>query len=242
MADPTTSGSERFWRLQATALCAKLNFHHWMARVIPLFFGWLVLAVFLDLFCRETNRLGQWLEAFLLTGFGLTSAVAWILARKHFCTPQHALGRLETVLNLHNGLSAASEGIVAWPERPQKIDDGFSVNWSFLLLPVVMGSLFLWAADHVPINRAGLRTATGSISEPPAFAQVQSWIDALKQTDLIEPEKLQSMQDTLNRLKEQPASDWYSQNNLEAADALKELTEQFDEFLGPEFGPCGWCG
>jgi len=67
---------------------------------------------------------------------------------------------------------------------------------------------------------------TEPISDPPEFTQVQNWINALKADDLIEPDKLQETQTALDKLRERPAQDWYTQSNLEAANSLKELTEQ----------------
>ena len=60
----------------------------------------------------------------------------------------------------------------------------------------------------------------------PSSLRVQSWINALKADDLIEPDKLQEMQAAFDKLHNRPAQDWYTQGNLEAADSLKQMTEQ----------------
>jgi hypothetical protein len=136
----------------------------------------------------------RWTESFLLFGFGIAAAWAWLQARKHFCTWRQALVRLETVLGLHNQLSAAQDGIVPWPMPAPRIHDGYADNWKPILIPLLAGSIFLWIAHIVPVSRMKLGTNSEPISEPPEFAQVQNWINGLKAEDLIEPDKLQEMQ------------------------------------------------
>ena len=116
---------------------------------------------------------------------------------------------------------------MAWPAPQQEsMDDGYRTNWRKILTPVLAGGLFLLLAHLIPVSRLMMGGAHDAISPPPDFAQVQSWINALKAEDLIEPAKLQEMQAALDKLKERPAQDWYTQDNLEAASSLKELTEQ----------------
>jgi hypothetical protein len=214
------------WRHQATVLSMRLNFHHWLSRVVTKLFVLLVSIALFDLFRRETAISARWSEAFLFLGLGVVAGWAWLEARHHFCSWRQALVRLEVVLGLHNQLSSAQDGILPWPVPPVKIDDGYNANWKRILTPLAAGSIFLWTAHLVPASRMKLGANNDLISEPPAFAQVQSWINALKADDLIEPDKLQEMQTALDKLHERPAQDWYTQNNLEAADSLKQLTEQ----------------
>jgi hypothetical protein len=215
-----------FWRHRATVLAAKLNFHHWLARLVPKLFVLLVLAALFDLFRRETGLPLRWSVALLLLGTAVVSAWAWIRARRHFCTWTQAMVRLETVLGLHNQLSSARDGVVAWPAPRPGLHDGYAANWKQILLPLLAGIVFLGAAHLIPVSPLKLGASSGTISEPPDFTQVQNWINALKADDLIEPAKLQDMQSALDKLRQHPAQDWYTQSNLEAANSLKELTEQ----------------
>jgi hypothetical protein len=215
-----------FWHHRARILAARLNFHHWLARVVPKLFVLLVVVALFDLFRRETALPAPWSESLFVLGTGIVAGWAWLQARTHFCTAKQALARLETVLGLHNQLSAAEAGIVPWPAPEETVDDGYFANWRQILTPLLTGTIFLWAAHLVPIHRTKLGAESGPISDPPEFTQVQNWINALKVDDLIEPDKLQETQNALDKLRDRPAQDWYTQGNLEAANSLKELTEQ----------------
>jgi hypothetical protein len=226
MPDQDSPAVAQFWRQRATFLAMKLNFHHWLTRVVPVLFVLLVLVALFDLFRRETALPSRWSGAFLLLGTAIASAWAWLWARSHFCTWTQALVRIETVMGLHSQLSSAQDGVLPWPAPRRDTDDGYVANWKHILMPLLAGIIFLWSAHLIPVSRTQLGTSSEPISEPPEFAQVQNWINALKSDDLIEPAKLQEMQAALDKLRERPAQDWYTQSNLEAANSLKELTEQ----------------
>ena len=226
MPHPHSSASEQFWIHRANLLALRLNFHHWLARLIPKLAVLLVGTALFDVFRREIGLPARWGVALLIFGTAVVAAWAWLQARKHFCAPGQALTRLETVLGLHNKLSAASAGVIPWPKPPAQIDDGYAPNWNQIALPVLAGTLFLWCAHLMPVHRMKLGADSSPISEPPELAQVQNWINALKAEDMIEPEKLQDMQNALDKLRDRPPQDWYTQGNLEAANSLKELTEQ----------------
>jgi len=226
MVHPDSFSAAQFWRRRAAILANKVNFHHWLSRAIPLLVGLFVLAALLEIFVRETGQSSRWIGIFLLMGsFGITGW-AWLQSRKHFCTERNALVRIETVLNLHNQLSSAEDGVLPWPAPREKFDDGYSANWRQILTPFLGGLLFLWVAQLVPVSRVKAGTANDVISPPPEFAQMQTWINTLKAEDLVEADKLQEMQSALDKLKNRPQQDWYTQSDLEAASSLKELAEQ----------------
>ena len=110
----------QFWRRRATVLALRLNFHHWLTRIVPkLFFLFVFIALF-DLFRRETALPAYWIEGCFFAGLGVVSVWAWLGARNHFCTGEQALVRLETILGLHNQLSSAQDGMLPWP-KPQAL-------------------------------------------------------------------------------------------------------------------------
>lgn len=226
MAHPDSPAAAKFWHHRATLLAARLNFHHWLAQMVPMLFILFVSIALFDLFRREVGMLARWSEFLLLFGLCLTGGWAWLRARIHFCTSRQALVRLETIMGMQNQLSAADDGVLPWPIPRTQIDDGYIANWKQIVLPLLAGSIFLWGAHLVPVKSLKPGASAESITEPPEFTQVQNWINSLKAEDLIEPAKLQEMQATLNKLRERPAQDWYTQSNLEAANSLKELMEQ----------------
>jgi len=226
MPDRSPSHAETVWRRRAAHLALKLNFHHWLARVVPNVFVVAVLFTLLELFRREASLPTRWSAAFLLLGSGVALGWAWLQARRHFCTWEQALVRLETVLGLHNQLSAAQAGVLPWPEVRSTREDGYVENWKLILLPLLLGAAFGAVAHFVPIHHLKMKAGSDLISEPPELTQVQNWINALKAADLVQPDRLQDMQSSLNKLRDRPPQDWYTQSNLEAANSLKELTEQ----------------
>jgi len=227
MFQQDVSADAQAWRHGAAVLAAKLNFHHWLSRVVPKLFYLLTAGALAELLRREMNAVPRFVAAFLLLGAAVVCAWAWLEARRHFCTPRQALVRLETVLRLHNRLSCAEDGIVPWPRAQREgIDDGYHPNWKLILVPALAGMVFLYAAHLIPVYGLKNAGASGAISEPPDFAQVQNWLNALKAADVIEPDKLQDLQTALDKLRQRSPQDWYTQSSLEAADSLKELMEQ----------------
>jgi hypothetical protein len=221
------SSAALFWQRRASRLARKVNLHHVLDRAVPgLFFLFVFLALF-ELLRRDAGWPLRWTESLFLLGFALVAGWAWLQARRHFCSREQALVRIESALGLHNRLSAAQAGVVSWPKPTVFVGDGYVENWKWLLTPLLAGIAFLWAAHLVPIiAQARAAGIAGQIAPPAEFAQVQAWIDALKAEDLIEPEKLQDMESALDKLRDQQARDWYTQGNLEAANALKELMAQ----------------
>jgi hypothetical protein len=227
MFQQDVSADAQAWRHRAAVLAAKLNFHHWLSRVVPKLFFLLAAGALAELLRREMNAPSRFVAAFILLGAAVVGGWAWLEARRHFCRPGQALVRLETVLGLHNRLSCAEAGIVPWPRASQeRVHDGYNPNWKQILAPVLAGIVFLYAAHLIPVYGIKAGAASGAISEPPDFAQVQNWLNALKAADLIEPDKLQDMQTALDKLRQKSPQDWYTQSSLEAGDSLKELMEQ----------------
>lgn len=226
MFDRNSHGTERYWRAQAERLSRRLNFHHWLARVVPHLFVLLAAVGVLNLAGREAGWPARWIVTVFLIGLASVLAWSWTQARSHFCDWHQGMRRLETVLNLHNRLSAAQEGVGQWPAPAAEVDGGYTPNWKQILIPVLAGVAFLAASRLVPVGHSGSAASAQPISEPPEMAQVQSWIDALKAQQLIQPDKLQEMQAALDKLRERSAQDWYTQGNLEAASSLKEVMEQ----------------
>lgn len=187
----------------------------------------LILAAVVDLSCREAGYTAS-VRGFAIFTAGVLALCgwAWLQARAHFCNWRHALVRLETVLGLHSRLSAAADGVVPWPEPHPRPIDGYVSNWRPMLLPLLAGVLLFAGATLVPVHQNKAIASSSPISEPPELAQVQKWINALKADSLVQADKLQEMQEALDKLQDRPAQDWYTQGNLEAASSLKELAER----------------
>jgi hypothetical protein len=59
MVDRKTHATGDFWRARAMALARRLNFHHWLARVVPWLFFLLVVVAAFNLAGREAGVVEQ---------------------------------------------------------------------------------------------------------------------------------------------------------------------------------------
>ena len=107
----------RFWIERANAVRLKLNLGWWTECSGPMFvLGG--IALFAGLFYLRS--VGWQIQAWqgMAVGVGGMVAVAVIgltIARRHFCTTEQAMVRLEARLHLHNALSTAAVGVGPWP-------------------------------------------------------------------------------------------------------------------------------
>jgi hypothetical protein len=228
-----SSPGARFWRGQAISLARRLNFHHWLTRLIPKLAILLVIAAVSDLLGRQAGWAPGWNH--LLLGLSILGVAgwSWLQARTHFFDWRQALVGIETARDAHNQLSAAADGVIPWPEPPsRRIEAFYILNGQRIFLPLAAGVLALAVAALMPVRHAKAAAGSEPISEPPDIAQVQSWVDALKADCLVQAEKLREMQATLDNLRDRPPQDWYTQGNLEAASSLKELAQQSMNSLG----------
>ena len=216
-------GPQKFWLKKARRLAARRN----LAASLDIFLPAILALSVLAAAALILLRMAQMPTALLLQSLGgamlLAAAVSWFFARRKFLKSSDALVRLDDLGKLHNRLTAAEAGVGDWPAA-QSVRETARWNWPRLLGPLALAAFLLCGSTWLPIPQHA--KAAHPTEAPIAWSQVESWLQALEQAKLIEPEALQKLQEQLDALREQPAENWYRQNSLEAGDTLREQTAQ----------------
>ena len=238
MKTESLSRDRELWCRDAIRVATRLNVHHGLSSLVPKLSVALIVLGVLNLALREVGVEGQ--IVLLIGAVCLLGVSLWSIgdARHRFRTGEQALitglVRLETILQLNNGLSASHSGGLPWPkytfkepaEQALAESGGYQLNWKEFLLKPCAALIFFLMAGIVPVHPVHPFNGVLATQLPPDLVQVQTWLDKLKQENLIEPEKLKEAEDQLDQFKNRSPQEWYTQENLEAADALKESTAQ----------------
>ena len=153
----------------------------------------------------------------------VAARLAWRFSKHHFFTSSDALTRFDEIGRLHNRLTAAHLGVGEWA-APHKIGDGLRWNWPRLVGVIGPAIIILSGTAWVDIPNRNNRERT---TEPPlAWEQIESWLQTLEQSQLVQPEALEKLREQMNEIRRQPMENWYNQASLEASDTLREQTEQ----------------
>ncbi len=211
-----------FWETRARFLALRHNFARWLSYFLPaatVACGATAVAV---LVMRGLQAPLGVVWIVLSSALCMAAAAAgWLARRKMIAVPQ-ALVRLEDSGRLHNRLSAAREGIGAWP-APAGVRDATAWNWQRLAVPLLVSALMLAGARWVPLPANA--AAPLPREQPIAWSQVQSWLDLLEESKVVEPEEVEKIEALLEELRAQLPEKWYSQSSLEAGDSLREQTQ-----------------
>ncbi len=156
----------------------------------------------------------------VLAGLVLVLALGWWRARAKFPSETEALVRLESRLGLHNALSSAKAGIRPWPPLPKTAADGWSWRWGQVLAPFGLSAACLAAALWVPMESEASPMLPAT--EPQALGLMDDWLDRLEEEEVLDPESLEAQREKLAELRNQPKDQWFSHENLNAGDTLKE--------------------
>lgn len=208
-----------FWRGRAVREALRFNLGWWAQ-------GFLRGVVFYGAFCAIVVlavRTLRWeFPAGVLFGLGgllILALIAFAKARSHFLSRSEALTRLDADLNLHSRLSSAAEGVGVWPPPHREAAFALRVKWWSVLWPPLGVTALLLLAGFIPIPES---SSAGEVprSEPGAWSAVQERIDDLKEAEILKQENIQEIQTALDTLRQQPPSEWYRHESLEAGDHL----------------------
>ena len=229
METPTHPGEEAaYWRRRGAATARRLNMAWWLDAFAPaaILTGFLVMAAILFLRSRGIE-LEAWQAVAGIGGlFGIAALIAWMRARPHFITEDEGMVRVESHLQLHNALSAASAGVRAWPQAAAATKQGDGLRWrtQWIFGPLVTSAACIVAAFLVPVPadaRAVVPTAP-----PRAQQQIADMLQKLEEKEVMKKEDLEKVKEQLEQIRKQKPEEWYSHNSLEAADTLKQHLEQ----------------
>jgi hypothetical protein len=211
--------NERFWRRQARRLARRANFGSWFARWAPATAVAVGVAAPILLVSRRAGAAAVVAGA-LVGAIAIVALVAGVLTRRARLAERDGLVWLEARLGLHNRLSAAAEGVGDWP-APDRYVPVFAWRGLRGATPIAFGAALLAAAALVPLTTP-VAEATLPVEAPVSWRQTDEWIRSLKEAQVAQPESLQAFEERLDRLRAEPARDWYGENHLEAADSLRD--------------------
>lgn len=212
----------RLWQRRSSALARRINLATWLALAAPTgFFVATAFAIAFYALRRSATPLGAaWLT--LLGALVVAAVVCWWRVRRAFFSSAEARVFLEAQLRLDNRLTAATEGLVPWPEMPAALP---AVTQWQLRAPAgwfVASVAMLGLAVLAPIPA---ESAAGHASgPPPALLQTEAMLSALKEMKVADPQAIEQLQERAQELARRPAEEQYSHSALEAADALHNQT------------------
>lgn len=220
------------WHALARRVVWKVNLGWWVERLTPLLASVGVVGFASILWLRSRGvevglaQAWPWLAG-AVAASGLT---AWALARRQFISREEGLVRLETKLRLHNALTVAAAGHIAWPALPDSVADGWRWRWSWVGGPLLACLACFAAALYVPMNSEAAMTPPDET--PQALKQAEEWLKKLVEDRVVPPEAVQDEQAKIDALRNQPREKWFSHESLNAADTLKEQLERDISTLG----------
>ena len=215
--------SREFWLGRARRLIVRRNLAAWLdvlLAALPFIAGAAAAAI---LILRSRGIAVDFVWRAFAALVALAAVASLLAARRKSFGMKAALAQLDAVGGMHNRLSAAQSGVGDWPP-PRPLRDATRWSWQRLLLPPALAALLLAGAVWLPVSQAQHRARV--TEQPLAWSQLESWIEALGESKLVEEAALEQLQEQLDQLRQQPADEWYKQSSLEAGDALRERTEQ----------------
>lgn len=236
-SDSTASGSAvrassaSHWQRHAQRTVRRLNLAWWLQFFAPVAAGLGLLSLLVILLLRSRGMpLPAGPVAGVLTSLYLIAAAGcWLAARRKFTPAGQGMVWLESHLKLNNALSAADQGVTAWPQVPGEVDDGFRFRAPWLVAPALLTVACLTLAFLLPVSQA---EAPPALPPPMALSRAEAILNALKKEDVADPAALEKARDQLEALLSQPPEEFYSHHNLEAADTLETSLQEAAGALG----------
>ena len=149
-----------------------------------------------------------------------------MLAKKHFIDQREGLVRLEDRLSLNNSLTSASQGARDWPAEEIKEEEvrkaGLSWNPPAVLIPILATLFLILPAIFVPIPQLKAAVEELPPNEPGAWEQMEEWLAALEEEDLIEESSIEEAREKIEELRNQPEDEWFSHSSMEATDSMRD--------------------
>ncbi len=217
------SEDKRYWMQQAAKLSRRINLAWFLDGFAgPLLIAAVIGAVLVLGFRREFPELHPTILGGSLAGIFLILGLI-VLKRtwKRFESPAQALVRIEASQKMNSALSAASAGIVPWPERPKILSESLSWHLPKTLSPPAAALILLAIGLLIPIKAKSIDDSQTS-REPQAWSQLDSQLEKLTEDAMVDEKYLEDMKERLDQLRAQEEEQWFSHASLEATDSLKE--------------------
>lgn len=229
MAAPQTA--EAFWAGKVRRVQQQIGAGWFLQAALPAFFVWSLGVSILLLTARRAGWPLDMVAWGVAGTFFLAPIYAVVRSRRRFPSLREARARLEDMLHLHTGLSAAAAGVAPWPEKSQWRPHAWQWNARRMLTFPVLSLALIVAAFLIPMKV--VRPVAVAAVKPPALQEIEDWLEALAQMDAVEPESLEEFREQAQKLAEQDPAEWYTHANLEAADHLRaKMMQGMGQFAG----------
>lgn len=214
------------WLRQACHTRRKVNVGWWLARSMPLLVAAGVIGFAVIFVLRSRGMELGWSQVWpwVASVFAALMLTGWLLARRQFISSSQALVRLESELQLHNALTTAAASRGVWPELVAKVDDGWRWRWRAVGGPFISFTASLALAVWLPVAQDV--EAKGPTVEPQAWAQMEDWLEKLKEDKIVTEEEKVEQLAKIAELRNQPPEKWFSHESLNAGDTLKEQLQR----------------
>jgi hypothetical protein len=222
--------TRRFWETRTATLAFRLNLAVWLERLSPVLFALTSLGAIAIYALRRVRGPIERGGLALATIAFIAAAIVWWFARRKFFSTSEARVLLESQLQLDTRLTAATEGLVAWPVAPATLPP--IVRWR-LAAPAgwlcgALALLLLAAWSPVP----DLASVSHPTDKPPSLTQTEALLTALAEAKVAEPTAVEQMAERARELASRSPEEQYSHSALEAADALRDQTAAAVAALG----------
>ncbi|HEX2853658.1 MAG TPA: hypothetical protein VHO24_10495 [Opitutaceae bacterium] len=214
--------TRRFWETRAALLAFRLNVAAWLERLGPMLFAVTSLGAVVVYALRRQRGPVEWGWSGLALAALLTAIVMLWLARRRFFSSAEARVLIESQLRLDTRLTAASIGLVPWPDVPESLPS--VVQWRLRGPAGWFSSAAIMLALAACLPVADLTAIARGGEKPPALAQTEAMLEALAQAKVAESAAVEQMAERARELANRPAEQQYSHSALEAADALRDQT------------------
>jgi len=219
------SREEHFWKSRARRVCLEHNAAIWLAGWLPVCLAAAVAATIAILLLRRQDaRLEPvWFSLAVVLAAGAVGS-AWA-RRREFFKVSDGLVRLEATLRLNNRLTAAAAGVGAWPQPSPAAGGHWRWRVGRVIAQLAGAAALVYLATAIPLPGAAA-PVPGPLAPLAAWTEVETWIDALKKDDLVQPDSLENLREQLEALRRQDPDSWYDHASLEAGDNLHAETER----------------
>ncbi len=226
--------TERSWDNACKRLARRINFGWWLQAWLPQVLAVALVGCIAVLLVRIYHPQPiSTLSGFCAAAIVLTMVGALKQALDQFEDANSARVRLEDALGLHAQLSAAAAGAAPWPPLPDKIPSPVRWKWQRAAAIICLGLSLLGTSLWLPIT-ATADAKPHVIEKPAAVAEVESWMEKLREEKAVNPQSLAAVEKQIEDLIQRPQDQWYQHASLEAADHLREETGKALQELGTQ--------
>lgn len=224
---------QQHWESLSGRLAFRVNLGWWLDRWLPMALALSLAASASVLALRILHQDWDFWPWTVLAVLLLAAMIlAWWLARARFESRHASRVRLEDALGLHARLTAASQGVGAWPALPEEtVRLPLTWRWHRPAGILAFAAVVLLLASWLPVPRLA-EQGTRVIEKPVAVRQVENWVEQLRKEDAVRKETLDEVEKKMEDLLKRPGDQWYEHASLEAAENLRDQTGRQLQELG----------